>query len=134
MPFNPTKKATLRMPSGPPADPDRLHLWILLTDICPAGAHLLVSTSTLKEGRFHDPCCIIEPGEHRRIKLRSWIEYRRCKVILSTSLINGEAAWLYHADDLVTDGLFERICAGLMDSEHTAIRNKRYFEGKGPAF
>jgi hypothetical protein len=113
MPFKPEKKATLLMPSGPLDDPERRHLWIILTDPCPRDAHLLVSASTLRENRFHDPSCIIEPGEHKRIKARSWIEYRRCRAELSTALVNGEASWLYHPAEPVSDELLERICDGL---------------------
>ena len=50
MPFQPSKKATLLMPSGPPDDPDRLHLWIVLTDPCADHeANLVVNVCTLRD-------------------------------------------------------------------------------------
>jgi hypothetical protein len=134
MPFRPTKKATLLMPSGPPDDPDRLHLWIVLTDPCELNANLIVSVSTLHEHRFHDPACVIAAGEHRRIRWTSWIEYRRAKALHSNALVRGEAAWYYREDQPVTDALFERVCRGLLESKYTPIRLRRYFQGKGPAF
>ncbi len=99
MTFKPQKKATLLMPSGPPDDPERRHLWVILTDSCQHEANLLVNVSTLRDGRFHDPACILEPGEHKRITVRSWIEYRRAKAVYSSALIKGEAAWLYPPAD-----------------------------------
>lgn len=134
MTFHPRKKTTLLMPSGPPGDPDRLHLWILLSDPCALEAHLLVNVSSLRDDRFHDPACVIEPGEHKRITSRSWIEYRRARIELSSTLIKGEAAWFYRMSEPVSDSLFERICNGLLESELTPLRMKRYFEGKGSAF
>lgn len=135
MPFQPLKKATLLMPSGPPDDPDRLHLWVILTDPCAAhDANLVVDICTLRDGRFHDPACLIQQGEHRRIKHTSWVGYHRCKAVHSSTLKKGAAAWLYHPDEPVSDVLFDRICAGILDSDHTAVRMRRYFEGKGLAF
>jgi hypothetical protein len=134
MTFHPTKKATLRMPSGPADDPDRLHLWVILTDTCQDGANLLVSISSVKDGQFHDDSCIIQPGEHRRIIKPSWVEYRRCRVELSAALVRGEAAWLYHREVPVTDELFERMCAGLLTSDFAAPRYIKYFNGIGRAF
>lgn len=134
MPFQPVKKATLLMPSGPAADPNRLHLFVILTDPCPRGANLLVSVSSVREGRFHDPACIVEAGEHRRIKVRSWVEYRLTRAVLCAALIKGEAAWLYRPDEPITDELHRRMCGGLMASDHCPPRLRRYFEGKGLPF
>lgn len=134
MTFQPLKKATLLMPSGPPGDPDRLHLWVVLTDPCSLEANLIVSISTIREGRFHDPACVLEPGDHRRITAPSWANFRMGRAIHCRVLVKGEAAWLYRADAPVTDAVIEKLCAGLMESDHTPLRLKRYFEGTAPAF
>ena len=134
MTFRPQKKATLLMPSGPPDDPERRHLWIILTDPCQDEANLIVNVTTFRDGRFHDPTCVMEVGEHKRVTVRSWIEYRRARAIHSAALVKGEAAWLYHPAEPATDALFERICKGLLDSDFTPIRIKHYFNGDGSAF
>jgi hypothetical protein len=54
--------------------------------------------------------------------------------IHSRNLVKGEAAWYYRMDAPVSDVVYERLCAGLVDSEHTSIRLRRYFEGKAQAF
>lgn len=134
MPFRPEKKTTLLMPSGPANDPSRKHLWIILTDPCPMNAHLLVNVTTVHEGHFHDPACVLKAGDHRRIKHPSWMEYRRCRVELTSALEKGHAAWYYHADEPVSDDVLKRICDGLLNSEHTPGRIRNYFLGKGPAY
>jgi hypothetical protein len=122
------------MPSGPLRDPDRNHLWVILTDPCPVEANLIVSISTLHLGRFHDPACVIEAGAHRKITVQSWAVYKLCRAVQSASLTKGEAAWLYRADEPVSNGLYEQLCKGVLESEHIAPRLRRYFEGKGPPF
>jgi hypothetical protein len=134
MTFQPLKKATLLMPSGPRDDPERLHLWVVLTDPCALEANIIVSLCTLHQDRYHDPSCVLEAGEHRRIKVRSWANYRLARAVHSNNLVKGEAAWLYRIDAPVSDAVYERLCAGLLASEHTAIRLRRYFEGKAAAF
>jgi hypothetical protein len=134
MPFLPQKKATLLIPSGPRHDPERKHLWIILTDQCPLNAHLIVSVCTIRIGEYHDPSCVIEAGEHPRIKEKSYVLYRLARAERHNTLINGEAAWLYQKDETVSDALFERVCAGVAASEHIPIRMLRYFNGRGSAF
>jgi hypothetical protein len=134
MTFQPLKKATLLMPSGPPGDPERLHLWVILTDPCDLEANIIVSLSTLHRDRFHDPSCIVEAGEHRRVTARSWANYRLARAVPTRNLVKGEAAWYYRMDAPVSDTLYEKLCKGLLESEHTTIRLRRYFEGKASAF
>lgn len=134
MPFQPLKKATLLIPSGPERDPNRYHLWVVLTDPCQHEANLLVSISTLHSNRFHDPACVIEAGEHKRITAQSWAVYRLCRAMLSASLVKGEASWMYRVAEPVSDAIFGRLCAGVMESEHISPRMRRYFSGKGGAF
>jgi hypothetical protein len=95
---------------------------------------LIVSISTIRDGRFHDPTCIFEPGEHRRITAQSWANFRMSRAVLSRVLIKGEGAWLYRADVPVSDAILEKLCIGLLESDHTPLRLKRYFEGKASAF
>jgi hypothetical protein len=111
-----------------------LHLWVVLTDPCSLYANLIVSISTIRAGRFHDPACVFEPGDHRRITARSWANFRMSRAVPSATLVKGEAAWFYRADAPVSDAVLEKLCKGLLDSDHTPLRLKRYFEGKASAF
>ena len=66
--FLPLRRATLLIPSGPRTDPNRKHLFILLTDptVDAAGRSfvLMVSLSTVRAGVPHDPTCILYAGDH----------------------------------------------------------------------
>ena len=69
--FFPVERATLLIPSGTESDPDRKHLFILLNNpITDEKLILLVSLSSIKQGHYHDPACIIDANEteHEFIK------------------------------------------------------------------
>jgi hypothetical protein len=74
--FVPFKRATLLIPSGAAIDPDRKHLFVLLTDPIEASGFegkqvLLVNIATVPNDLNnlpYDSTCIIQPGEHRFIK------------------------------------------------------------------
>ncbi|RXH35238.1 hypothetical protein XH84_05740 [Bradyrhizobium nanningense] len=66
--------------------------------------------------------------------MESWVVYKLCRAAHAASLTKGVSAWVYRADETVSDKLFDKICQGIHDTEHIAPRMKRYFEGKGPAF
>ena len=74
--FLPYPGATLLIPSGPEHDPDRMHLFVVLTnpfDDRGDGVQrvLLVSLSTVHDHKNHDPACVLEAGEHRFVKHES---------------------------------------------------------------
>jgi hypothetical protein len=65
--YQPAKKGTLLIPSGTYDNPEKKHLFVILTEASPAGDHLLVSISSIKHEVRHDPACEISVGEHRFI-------------------------------------------------------------------
>src|ERR1700722_4133404 len=73
MHFLPAKKKTVHIPSG-----EGLHLFVIITDACNGGKHLMVSFSTIKKDmRYHDPACVLLPEDnhHRFITLKSFVSY-----------------------------------------------------------
>ncbi|RZT31794.1 hypothetical protein [Cupriavidus agavae] len=104
MTFVTCKRATLLIPSGPPADPERFHLFVLLTDPDPEGRVLLASFSSIKPGMFHDPTCIVEPGEHPFVTRLTWVNYSHCRIEEATKLLDGINAGLSSsAKTLISD-------------------------------
>ena len=66
--FVPYRRATLLIPSGPAHDPDRKHLFIVLTDPTEVleytGKHsLLVGVVTLQTDLHHDATCVLYAGD-----------------------------------------------------------------------
>ena len=132
MPFVPNAKGTLLIPSGPPHDPDRLHLHVILTEACPEGMHLVGSISSIRDGQFHDPTCVIEAEEHRFINRPSYVLYRRTTTIRGGHMAICVDGWLFKPDDPVSDDLYQRICAGIADSRFTPRGMIRYWRENDP--
>jgi hypothetical protein len=64
------KNQTLLIPSG-----TKKHLFVVLSEAseaCPDDNVLLVSFSTIREERFYDRTCIVEPEEHPFINKPSY--------------------------------------------------------------
>ncbi len=79
--FVPVRGDTLLiLGTGPANDPDRGHLFILLTNVCSEGAILLAPIRSVR-GQ-HDRTCLLGVGDHRFLKGPSWISYAQCGYIV----------------------------------------------------
>ena len=91
--FLPLRRATLLVPSGPENDPDRKHLFILLTDPADAEAGvkavLMVSLSSIKAGLPHDPACLLYPGDHPFVKRNSFVVYQKARIEEAEKVLRG---------------------------------------------
>lgn len=131
--FQPVRRATLLIPSGPAHDPDRKHLFIILTDPVAdpfngdKDSALLTSLSTLDAALPHDPTCILHPGDHPFVTRDSYVSYRASRIIEATKIINGVQSGRFVVKDLMDSGIVERICDGLTTSQQTAEKIKRFF-------
>lgn len=130
--FQPVRRATLLIPSGPVHDLDRKHLFIILTD--PVAdplnggkeSHLLTSLSTLNTALPHDPTCILHPGDHPFVTRDSYVSYRDSRIVETAKIIKGVETGLFVAKDLMDSGIIDRICDGL-SSHQTPEKIKRFF-------
>ena len=115
------KRATLLIPSGPPSDPNKKHLFICLTD--PAGVAketLMVSVSTLHDGFPADETCRLFDGDHPFIKHKSFVDYRNARIVAAEKLVKGVNQGLFIAMDALQSAVFTRVCYGLTESPLTA--------------
>jgi len=127
MPYQPSKGGTLLIPSGPASDPDKLHLYAILTDASNDPCHLLVNFTTIKGGVFYDPTCIVKAGEHAFIKQDSYVEYRRATIMHSAHIVKCVEGWTFKPQDTLSQALIDRICDGVEDSKFTPRGMKQYF-------
>jgi hypothetical protein len=125
--YSPEPQNTLLLPSGTFESPDQKHLFIVMTRICAAGQHLLLSASSIKEGVKHDDTCELEVGCHPFIVKPSYILYARAAQVRSDMLIKCVDGWLYTPKERLADEVFERVCAGIDASPFTPKWAKRYF-------
>jgi hypothetical protein len=130
MPYVPAKGSTLLIPSGSDGNPEGLHLFVILTDRCNEGMHLLVNFATVRPDRYVDQTCIVEAGEHEFLKAKSFVHYRHARTDRAELLTKCVDGWTFKPKDPVSADLLERIRAGVAASPQTARRVKTYFEGK----
>ncbi|OGS94739.1 MAG: hypothetical protein A3H31_02710 [Gallionellales bacterium RIFCSPLOWO2_02_FULL_57_47] len=131
--FQPVRRATLLIPSGPAHDLDRKHLFVILTDPVAdpfnggKNSILLTSLSTLDTALPHDPTCILHPGDHPFVARDSYVSYRDSRIIETAKIINGVASGVFVVKDLMDSRIVDRICVGLSTSQQTAEKIKRFF-------
>lgn len=112
------KKATLLMPSGPQEDGQ--HLYIIVTNPCDESKTLLVTLCSIKDGRFHDPSCIVEVGEHPFVTKRSYVDYRLSRIVRCDHISKCVAGWTFTPKADVSDSLFARVEGGIEKSDFTS--------------
>lgn len=114
------------VPSGPGIDPNRKHLFILLTDPIDDGTGvkvvLMVPVSSLKTGVPNDQTCILYPGDHPFIKRESFVYYARARLEMADKLLRGIKEGKLVALDPIDSGIFARICQGLEQSRFTPAK------------
>lgn len=129
--FLPLRRATLLVPSGPENDPDRKHLFILLTD--PADDEsgvkvvLMVSLSSIKPGVPHDPACLLYPGDHPFVKRDSFVVYQKARIEEADKVLRGVKDGKLVPQDPMDSAVFARICKGLEDSRLTPPKLLRFY-------
>ncbi|MAC48204.1 MAG: hypothetical protein CMI12_15355 [Oceanospirillum sp.] len=126
--FFPVKRATLLIPSGPAHDPDRKHLFILLTDpVTQEQLVLIVSISSIKHGQRYDDSCVLNPGEHPFIKRPSFVDYRRARIIEVQKLVTGVNQKLFQPCGTVSESVYAYVCQGLLKSPFVSPKIKKFF-------
>lgn len=130
--FVPFKRATLLIPSGPTNDPDRKHLFVVLTDPIEAPGFegkqvLLVNIASVPNGFSYDSTCILKPGEHRFIKHESYVYYAKARIEAANALLRGVKSGQLTPHEIMDDALVKRICGGLHQSPHTTPRILHFY-------
>ena len=126
--FVPVRRATLLVPSGPHHDPDRKHLFILLTDPQPPDQlTLLVSVSSVPGNLPHDSTCLLYSGDHGFIRHPSYVNYARSRIEPAQKLLDGVHSGVLVPQGALDTGIFARVCQGLLESRHTAPKIRNFF-------
>jgi hypothetical protein len=131
--FLPFQRATLLIPSASVSDPNRKHLFILLTNPHPhpesnIKSSLLVSVSTMYPRLPFDPACKLFAGDHPFIKHDSYVVYRTARIETADKLINGVSQGIFNHKETLSGEIFARVCHGLTTSDFTAPTILRFYE------
>ncbi len=130
--YFPIKQGTILLPSGTSHNEDQKHLFIICTDPCDEGKHLLVTMSSWRND-FCDATCILTPDncEHSFVKHKSYILYRKSQLETAEALKTGVEKDLFVPKESMPDEPFERIRAGILQSPYTPRRLKTYYKKNG---
>ena len=124
--FLPVRRATLLIPSGPPGDPDRKHLFILLTDPRAddrgTASVLMVSLSTIRQGVPFDRSCLLYPGDHPFVRRDSYVVYQRARIEAVDAVLRGVNSGQLVPQAALDGGVFARVCRGFEESRLTPPR------------
>lgn len=93
------------------------HLHVVMNDPVHCGeinemSVLVVNFSSVQQGAFHDPACVLHPGCHPFINRKSWVVYRGATVLkvprLETQIIAGDV----RPDTPVSRIVYDQVRAG----------------------
>lgn len=118
-PWQAVAGATLLIPSGPRGEN---HLYVVLNDPTPfpgCGMHpcvVLVNVSTVRDGKDHDPTCILDTGSHPFVKERSFVVYRSARIEPLPHVIKLVKQGFFRPHQALEEALLARIRKGLVAS------------------
>lgn len=120
------RKGTLLILSGPVE-----HLHIVMNDPVYSHEHgwdgvLAVNISSIKPGIYHDPSCIVLPGQHPFVNRESWVVYKEAVVMQCDRLAYKLASGEVRGHQTVTDELFANVRAGFDISRMVTQKIKRF--------
>lgn len=123
--FLPYKRAALLIPSGPDDDPDRKHLFILLSDplsIESLQCNLLVPISTRDHLRMQDLTCELSKGDHDFIRHDSFVFYAKMRHEETSKLLKAVAQGTFISHESLREDIFARIVTGAITSKFTPLK------------
>lgn len=125
--FIPLPRATVLIVSGPPSDPNKKHLFVLLTQGLGEGDLLLmVSICSIVPNTHYDDACILNVGDHPFIKHPSYVRYDAARRLESKKIVATVAEGKMIPMTPVTPELYKQICDGLLTSLYAAPEIKSF--------
>jgi len=132
MTFQVVRQHGLLIVSGPAHDPQRKHLYVILTDSKNDPATnllsvLMVPICSVVAGMYHDPACILQIGDHAFIKHDSYANYYRAIIEPVDKLRKGVTSGHIVPKGAVSDAAFRNLCKGLFDSKRAAPKHLQFY-------
>ena len=118
------------LPSGPASDPERKHLFFVLTD--PRGnpgSVAMVSVQSVIRGVGPDAACLLYPGDHPFLKRDSFVAYRHGRIEPAQKLADGVRQGILEAREMLNDAVFARVLRGAEESRFVAPAFRDYCRG-----
>jgi hypothetical protein len=101
------------------------HLKIVISDPSKDPNNLLiVNVTTYREGKFHDPSCFLNSGDHPFIKHESYVAYQYAKTRSNRDLDRLHSSGsIILEDEQISDSVLERIHLGAASSEFISLEH-----------
>lgn len=115
MPVSVKEGDAFLVPSGPEGN----HLFVVATRENKDGFRLLVPVSTVREGRHHDPACVLKAGDHPFIRHDSYAVYSKADQKRSDHIQNCVDKGIFISQPPVSDDVLDRVCDGFEKSDFT---------------
>jgi hypothetical protein len=108
------------------------HLWVIISDLSQSNNEIVIVNITTCRGRdYEDTSCIVELNEHPWIKHRSYVFYRRSRVVDLSRL----QLWCKTGDlrlqDSLSQVLLEKIRTGASKTEFLPFGVERVLSTQG---
>lgn len=123
MTYVPQKGHSLLIPTGG----GHFHLFVILTDKCPKGLHLLVNISSCDPNVQHDTTCEVNPGDHRFVNHASYAVYGLAVTFEAAYLTAKVDGQIFKQHDNATPALVARMITGILVSPFTKPLIKTYY-------
>jgi hypothetical protein len=115
-------RLTLLVKTGSPSDLEKKHYYVVLTDPVESldGDSYVawVSWRSLEEGRFYDNACVLDVGDHIKIKRRSWVDYSFAEIKSVSEIKKGIAGGTIKQCDPISEDVYRRFVAGIPLAKH----------------
>jgi len=125
--YVPYKKGTLLIPSGTLIEPNKRHLFVILTDRCSNYGHMCVPISTIKSFIRYDDACVVPANSHEFITEDSFVLYRFAETRHFAHISKNVGLKFFIPKADVSDTLFQAICDGVHRSRFISPRMREYF-------
>lgn len=126
--FIPIARATLLIPTD-----YNNHLFILLTgpkqpEGYTCNNNLLVPIGTVYPERPYDATCLLYVGDHPFIRHDSYVNYRMSRIEATDKIDTMVRNGAFSQRDNLDGAIFARVCRGLLESRHTALKIRNFYE------
>lgn len=107
------------------------HLFAVMNDECASGMCLTIMITSIRDGKYHDPACVLDVGDHPFIQHPSYLLYRMSETVLAKRITSLVGKNYYIPKDDFDPSVFGRIANGIRASDDTPIRIVRYADEIG---
>ncbi|CDN56511.1 Hypothetical protein RG1141_CH41970 [Neorhizobium galegae bv. officinalis bv. officinalis str. HAMBI 1141] len=102
------------------------HLFAVMNNPCADSQCLLINITSIRPGKYHDPACELDVGDHAFIRHPSYVLYRLAETMRADRIGKFVDLNYYLTKDDWEPVIFQRIVNGIRNSDDTKPRVIKY--------